>query len=60
MIRSARDEEGWAVVVAIVLMTIMLGVGLATLAVVDNQQKQSGNERQRESGLNLNEGVLYA
>lgn len=54
-----RDESGWAVVTATVLTAVMLSVGLALLAVVDNQQKQSGNERIRESALNLNEAVIY-
>jgi hypothetical protein len=59
MSRLIRNEEGWAVVIAVVVMTVMLGVGLAMFAMADQQHKQSGNERARESGLNLAEGVLY-
>jgi hypothetical protein len=59
MRKRLRDESGWAVVVATVVTAVMLSVGLALLAVVDNQQKQSGRERIRESSLNLAEGVVY-
>jgi hypothetical protein len=55
-----RNESGWAVATAIILMAVMLSVGLAAMAVVDNQQRQSGKERQRESALNLAEGAIYA
>lgn len=58
--KRLRSESGSTVVIAIVLMTLMLMTGLATLAIVDVQQRESGVERQRESSLNLNEGVLYA
>ena len=47
MRQRLRNESGWAVVTAIMVTLVMLGVGLAALAVVDNQQKQSGNERIR-------------
>jgi Tfp pilus assembly protein PilX len=57
--RTLRNESGWAVVTAVVLLAVMLGVGLAAMAVVDNQQKQSGNERQRESSFNLDEAAVY-
>lgn len=54
------DEGGWAVVTALLLMTIMLGVGLATLASVDTQQQQAGVERVKERAFNLTEAVLDA
>ena len=60
MRQRLRNESGWAVVTAIMVTLVMLGVGLAALAVVDNQQKQSGNERIRESAFNLDEGAVYA
>jgi len=55
-----RNESGWAVLTAITVTLIMLGVGLAAMAIVDNQQTQSGRERIRESAFNLDEGALYA
>lgn len=60
MRRLTNPQEGFAVVIAIVVITAMLATGMALFAVVDQQHKQSGNERQRESALNLDEGVLYA
>ena len=53
-----RLEHGYVVVTALVLTTLMLTIGLASFAFVDTEQKQSGTERERESRLNLTEGVL--
>jgi Tfp pilus assembly protein PilX len=53
-------EEGWVVVTAIILMTIMLGVGLAVLASADTQSGQSRLDRARESSFNLAEGLMQA
>ncbi len=55
-----RSEEGWAVVTAIVLMTVMLGAGLATATMVDTQAKQSAVTRQRDTAFNLAEAALNA
>ena len=57
--RLAR-EEGWALVTAIAMMAMMMGIGLSGFAYVDGQQRQSAVERHRESALNLGEGVLGA
>jgi hypothetical protein len=53
-----RGERGTAIVAAIVVMVIMLGLGLATFATVNTQQSQSGRERTSESAFNLTEGAL--
>ena len=53
-----RAERGWAMVTAIILMTIMMGTVLAAFAFVDAQQRESGVERTRESSFNLAEGAL--
>lgn len=58
--RLARSDEGWVVVTAIVLMSIMVGLGLAVFATADTQSQQSGQERVRESAFNLAEGLLQA
>lgn len=58
MISRLRNEDGWAVVTALLLMTIMLGMGLAAFTFVDTQQRESGLERSRESAFNLAEGAL--
>lgn len=55
-----RSEDGSILVVAIVLMSIMLSVALSSFAVVDVQQRRAMEQRQRETALNLTEGVLYA
>src|SRR4051794_30090819 len=60
MRRLAREEGGWALVTAIVLMTLMATFALATSATVDNQQKQSALGRQRETAFNLAEAALNA
>ena len=61
MSRTARhDEAGSILVIAIVLMAVMLSVGLSTFAFIDGQQQRALEQRQRETALNLAEGVLYA
>lgn len=55
-----RAEEGWLVASAIILITLMMGMGLATYAIVDTQTALSGVERQRESSFNLGESALNA
>lgn len=59
MMRHAKQEDGWVLITAIVVMALMLMVGLAVLSVADNQQRQGGQERVRESSFNLSEGGLY-
>jgi hypothetical protein len=54
------DERGWVLVVAIVVMSLLLGLGLATLALVDTQQQQGRYQRVREDSFNLAEGMLYS
>jgi len=53
-----KDERGTAIVMAIVLMTMMVAVGLAAYSVVDTQQTESMRSRQRESSFNLAEAAL--
>ena len=53
-----RDEHGSALVISIIAMSLMLMLGLAALAMTDQQTKQSGVERVRESSFNLAEGAL--
>lgn len=58
--RMHSSESGWAMVTAVALMAIMLTLGLATFAAVDNGTSQSRKQREMESSLNLAEGALYA
>jgi hypothetical protein len=53
-----REESGFAVVVSILVVGIMLSLGLAAYAYVGTQTSQSGQERVRESSFNLAEDAL--
>lgn len=54
------DERGWVLVSATVLTLLMLSIGLAAAGLIDNEQRRTREQRERESALNLDEGVLYA
>lgn len=58
MRERGQADSGWAMVTAIILMTIMMGTVLSAFAFVDAQQRESGVERTRESSFNLAEGAL--
>jgi hypothetical protein len=59
--RRLREEQGgWALVTAITLMTIMMGMGLSTFAYVDTQSKESRVQRTRETAFNYAEAALNA
>lgn len=53
-------QEGFAVVTAIVLMSVMIALGLATFAMVDTGSSRSRESRERDSSFALAEGVLQA
>jgi Tfp pilus assembly protein PilX len=58
--RLRSNEDGWVLTIAIILLAIMTIVGLSAYATVDGGQKRSRQQRERESSLNLAEGVLFA
>jgi Tfp pilus assembly protein PilX len=58
--RRARDEDGFAVVAAVVLLTVILGLGLGLLLFTDNQQKASTHEQASEAAFNVAEAALNA
>jgi hypothetical protein len=58
--RARQDQGGWALITAIILMAIMMTTGVALAAVVDNETKQSGLQRNRETAFNLAEAALNA
>lgn len=58
--RLLREEGGWAVLTAIVLLTVMLAGGAATYAMVDTQTSASRIQRNKESAFNLAEAALNA
>lgn len=55
-----RTDDGYVLVTALVLMLIMLGVALSLADVVDTGQERVKEDRNRETSLNLTEGVLYS
>jgi Tfp pilus assembly protein PilX len=54
------EERGFAVATAIIVLTIMMALGLATASLVDNQSRLSGKERVQETSFNVAEAVLNA
>jgi hypothetical protein len=54
------DESGVALVVAIFISILLLSLGLALLAFTDRQTRLTGEERLRESTLNLAEAAMNA
>lgn len=52
------SERGWALVTAMVVMTIMMGSTLGLAAYLDGQTQQTGVQRTRESAFNLSEAAL--
>ncbi len=55
-----RTDDGYAVATAIIVMSIMLTIGIATLSFVNSETNSSNRERTHESRLNLTEGVIAA
>ena len=56
--RLCTRQEGSALVTAMLVMFLFTTLGVTTLTLVDQQQKESGRERVRESSFALSEGVL--
>jgi Tfp pilus assembly protein PilX len=53
-----HDEQGWALLTAILLMTIMLGTILTVATYVDGQTKLGADSRKRETAFNMTEAAL--
>jgi type II secretory pathway pseudopilin PulG len=58
--RAARSENGFALVTAIVLLTVMMGLGLGLLFLTDTQRKASTREQASETSFNVAEAALSA
>ena len=54
------DEQGWVLISATILTLIMLSIALVAAGMIDNGTKRTREQRERESALNVDEGVLYA
>ncbi len=57
---NARNEDGWVMVPAIVLLVVALGFAFALLAIVDTQTSQSRQQRSTDAAQTLAEGVVTA
>ena len=55
-----REEEGWVLVTSTILLAIMLAMGAGALGLADKGTRDTRQQRERESALALDEGVLYA
>lgn len=60
MMNRLRATDGYAVATAMIVMSIMLTVGIASFAFVDTETNSSLRERVHETRLNLTEGVIAA
>ena len=58
--RLIEDEGGWVLVTATVLLAVMLSIGLAAMQLVSSDSHRTREQRETESSLNVDEGVLYA
>jgi Tfp pilus assembly protein PilX len=55
-----RNEDGWVLITATVLLSVMLVMGLAAMTLVNSDSHRTREQRETESALNVDEGVLYA
>jgi len=60
MTRRMRDESGFALMGAMLILIILMAIGLSLIALSDTQQRLSGTERVQESSFNLSEAALNA
>ena len=55
-----RQEEGWAVLTAVLVLGILVSLSLPLLSMIDSQQRQTAHERKSESSFNLTEAAYDA
>jgi hypothetical protein len=60
LLHRVADERGWVLVSATILTLIMLSIGLVAAGLIDNTNHRVREQRERETSLNVDEGVLYA
>jgi hypothetical protein len=58
--RRLRSQTGSALVSAVLLTSLMLGLGIVAFAMVDGETARSAGERQQETSFNLSEQLLNA
>ena len=54
------DEHGFALIVCVIVLTILMAIGLGVAALADNQHGPARDERSREAAQNLAEAALSA
>jgi Tfp pilus assembly protein PilX len=59
-IRSARGQDGFALISSIIMLMVLLGLGVGLLSYADAQQHASLNEQSSESAFALAEAALNA
>lgn len=60
MNKLAREDQGFVLVTALILLAVMLGLGIAIVAYTNGQQRASSNEQYSEAAFNLAEAALNA
>jgi Tfp pilus assembly protein PilX len=60
MMSRVREEQGFALMAAIVLLTVIMGLGLGLLLFTDSQQKASTRQQASEAAFNVAEAALNA
>jgi Tfp pilus assembly protein PilX len=60
MLRMTRRQDGFALVTAIMVMSLCLMLGFGLLSLVQRQQADSRMQRERESSFAVSEGALNA
>jgi hypothetical protein len=53
-----NDERGWALLTAILLMTVMLGTILSVATFIDGQTKLGADSRKRETAFNMAQAAM--
>jgi Tfp pilus assembly protein PilX len=58
--RTARNDDGFALVTAIAVLTVILGLGLGLAFLTDSQQKAAGRSQASEAAFKVAEAALNA
>lgn len=58
--KRARNEDGFVMITAVILLTVIIGLGLGLLLFADAQQKASTREQASEAAFNVAEAALNA
>jgi hypothetical protein len=56
--RGLRDERGWALVTSVLVSTLLFGVVLGGVTLVDAEQREAAQDRRSDTRFNLAESAL--